>query len=88
MELIDLLDLGLTPAQAVARPRIHHQWFPDELVVEKGLAAEVKAGLARRGHKLHEQSAIAISQIIGRGPEAKGFVGAADPRAGGKAEGW
>jgi gamma-glutamyltranspeptidase/glutathione hydrolase len=86
LELIDMLDLGLSPQQAVSSPRIHQQWFPDELAIEKGLSAETKAGLTRRGHKLHEKSAIAVSQVVARDKEGNGFVGAADPRSGGKAE--
>src|SRR5205085_666638 len=33
--LVGMLDLGLSPAEALAKPRIHHQWSPDELMVEE-----------------------------------------------------
>src|SRR3989441_12635866 len=52
LELVDVLDLGMTPAEALAQPRIHHQWFPDELVVEATLPGPLRAALAERGHKL------------------------------------
>ena len=51
-ELVDMLDLGLTPPQALAAPRIHQQWSPDELWVEKALPANLQAALTQRGHKL------------------------------------
>ncbi len=40
---------------AVERPRVHHQWLPDAVVVETGaLRSEVRAELERRGHALKE----------------------------------
>ena len=88
LELVDILDLGLTPAEALAQPRIHHQWFPDELMVEKTLPRKLQAGLAHRGHKLKTLKSMGVSQIVARSPDGKGFVGAADPRASGRAQGW
>lgn len=87
-QLVGMIDLGMTPRQAVAAPRIHQQWSPDELYVEKKFPADLKSELARRGHKIVELPVSAISQIVARSPDGKSFVGAADPRAGGTAEGW
>jgi gamma-glutamyltranspeptidase / glutathione hydrolase len=87
-EIVDMIDLGETPQQAVATPRIHEQWSPDELFVEKKLPVELKKNLAARGHKISELPQQAISQIVARTPDGKSFTGAADPRAGGTAEGW
>jgi gamma-glutamyltranspeptidase/glutathione hydrolase len=88
LELVDLLDLGMTPQQAVAAPRVHHQWLPDELLVEKALPGNLCAALEQRGHRVRPMSALAVSQIVGRPADGEGFVGAADPRAGGIAAGW
>jgi gamma-glutamyltranspeptidase/glutathione hydrolase len=87
-ELVDMLDLGMTPAQALATPRIHQQWSPDELLVETKLPAGLKKSLARRGHKITELKAVAVSQIVARSADGKSFVGAADPRVDGLAVGW
>jgi gamma-glutamyltranspeptidase/glutathione hydrolase len=52
--LVGLIDLGLTPAAAVAAPRIHHQGLPDRLQYERGaLAPESRQRLVERGHQLH-----------------------------------
>ncbi|MGO8931060.1 MAG: gamma-glutamyltransferase [Limisphaerales bacterium] len=88
LELVCLLDLGMTPQEALAQPRIHHQWFPNELLVEKTLPRVQQVGLARRGHKLKLVSPMGVSQIVARSADGKSFVGAADPRAGGNAAGW
>jgi gamma-glutamyltranspeptidase/glutathione hydrolase len=87
-ELIDMLDLGKTPEEALATPRIHQQWSPDQLDVEKSLPETLRTALAARGQKVHELSAIAVSQIVARAPNGIDFVGAADPRSGGTVGGW
>jgi gamma-glutamyltranspeptidase / glutathione hydrolase len=87
-ELVDMIDLGMTPAEALAAPRIHQQWSPDELMVETKLPAGIKKSLAQRGHKIKELNSMAVSQIVARSPDGKTFIGAADPRAGGTAAGW
>ncbi len=87
-ELVQILDLGMAPGEAVAAPRIHHQWSPDEVVVEAGMSAELQNALRARGHKVKAEKYLSTSQIIGRTPDGKGFVGAADPRVGGLALGW
>ena len=35
--IVNVIDHGMTIADAVAAPRIHHQWLPDEVVLERGL---------------------------------------------------
>jgi gamma-glutamyltranspeptidase/glutathione hydrolase len=87
-ELVDMLDLGMTPQEAVAAPRIHQQWLPDKLYVESKLPAALKQALTERGHKIEELPAVALSQIVARSPDGRSFTGAADPRAGGTASGW
>ena len=88
LELVALLDFALSPGQALAQPRIHHQWSPNELMIERSLPGKLQVGLARRGHKLKRLPSMGVSQIVARSADGKGFVGAADPRAGGNAAGW
>ncbi|MBI5773680.1 MAG: gamma-glutamyltransferase [Verrucomicrobia bacterium] len=88
LNLIGVLDLGLPLNEALAAPRIHQQWRPDELRVEKSLPADVRAALKKRGHKLDEQENIGASNAVGRSADGKGFVGASEPRAGGQAAGF
>lgn len=88
LELVAMLDLGMTPAEALAQPRIHQQWSPNEVLIEKALPAELKVALEQRGHVVKELNALAVSQIVARSADGKSFVGAADPRASGEAKGW
>jgi gamma-glutamyltranspeptidase/glutathione hydrolase len=50
----NLVDYGMTIDEAVASPRIHHQFLPDKVRVEKGNAPPRAAldDLVRRGHLL------------------------------------
>ncbi|MBP6629539.1 MAG: gamma-glutamyltransferase [Kofleriaceae bacterium] len=74
---------GLSAGAAVARPRVHHQWMPDELVVELGLTSAELAGLRRRGHTVAERGdREAVVQFIKVGPSGTREA-ASDPRKGG-----
>ena len=88
MELIHMLDLGMSAQEAIAAPRIHHQWSPGELMVEESLPQNLRAALQQLGHEVKELNSMAVSHIVARSPDGKSFVGAADPRAGGKVMGW
>ena len=74
----NVIDRKLPIAEAVAAPRIHHQWSPDLINAELGLPAEVLRGLAERGHKVREGVPRTSANSILVTPE--GFVGAADSR--------
>ena len=84
----NVIDHGMTLAQAVAAPRIHHQALPDSVVWEAGgLAPEVRRELAAMGHRFH-----ALPKTIGDVNAVlvtpRGLEGLADPRRGGGAAGW
>jgi gamma-glutamyltranspeptidase/glutathione hydrolase len=65
-------------AEAVAAPRIHHQWLPDEVFTEPGVASEVARGLRERGHEVTQMRAWGSANSIM--VTADGLAGAADPR--------
>jgi gamma-glutamyltranspeptidase/glutathione hydrolase len=65
-------------AAATHAPRVHHQWLPDELRVERGLSPDTLAALAAKGHTVVEKNAMGSAQSILRTDD--GFFGAADPR--------
>jgi len=73
---------------ALAQPRFHHQWKPDELKIERKIGNAVLRDLERRGHKLAEVDSLGAAQAVGTGVGGKGFAGASDPRLAGKAMGW
>jgi gamma-glutamyltranspeptidase/glutathione hydrolase len=74
----NVIDRNMTIAEAVAEPRLHHQWSPDEVLVERGFSSEVARALAARGHRLVERSPGTSANSILVTP--RGLVGAADHR--------
>jgi len=89
LALLHILDEGDTPAQALARPRFHQQWSPDELRVEKSMPEAMKADLRRRGHVLNEVETIGSTQAVAQPAKDGPFVGAHDPRSReGRSAGW
>jgi len=76
--------------EAVDAPRLHHQWEPDVLQLEpRGIPADVRAGLERRGHQVRvvdgwmgEVNAAELDPASGR------VLGAPDPRGAGRAAAW
>ena len=89
LAIIHVVDFGRDPATALAQPRFHQQWSPDELRIEKKFPVALRRELERRGHKLKELETIGACQAVGRGADGNGFTGAHDPRVtDGKAAGF
>lgn len=73
---------------AVTAPRLHHQWLPDMLMVEKhGFDPLTLTELRRRGHLLEERSSWGNATVILRSSDGW-LEGAADPRGEGTAAGF
>ena len=47
--IVNGIDFGRPIADAVAAPRVHHQWRPDEVLVERSLPAATIRALEKRG---------------------------------------
>jgi gamma-glutamyltranspeptidase/glutathione hydrolase len=88
MVLVNMCDLGLGPEAAVAAPRIHHQWSPNALLCEPDVPERVCVALVSRGQALERSSGLGVVQLVARTEDGTAFLGAADPRGGGSAEGW
>ena len=85
--LLNVLEYGMDAGEAVAAPRLHHQWFPDITRVEKwGFDTATLNNLQNRGHELVEQSGWGDAGAIVVTPEGW-LEGAADPRGEGTAIG-
>jgi gamma-glutamyltranspeptidase/glutathione hydrolase len=76
--IVNVLDYGMTVADAVAAPRLHHQWLPDEVRAEHGFPESVIAELRARGHIVVMPMGQTSANSIAVSPD--GFHGAADPR--------
>jgi gamma-glutamyltranspeptidase/glutathione hydrolase len=81
--VVDVLDYNMDVAAAVAAPRVHHQWMPDEVRVERGFSEEVLAELRAKGHKVIQPLGQTSVNSIAVTPN--GLLGAPDPRTRGAA---
>lgn len=63
--VLNIIDHGMAPQEAVDAPRIHHQWLPDEVYFEqRGLSADTQKLLQDRGYKLVEQTPWGAAELI------------------------
>ncbi|RZK97508.1 MAG: gamma-glutamyltransferase, partial [Methylobacterium sp.] len=76
--IVNLVDFRMNLAEAVAAPRIHHQWKPDVLRVEQGLSPDTLALLRARGHDVRVGASSGSANSILRSGGL--LAGAADPR--------
>ena len=76
--IVNVLDYGMDVAAAVAAPRLHHQWLPDEVRIERGFSEETLAALRAKGHHVLEPMGETSANSIA--VTANGLLGAPDPR--------
>ena len=63
--IINTVDYGMGPQEAVDAPRLHHQWLPDEVAYERsGLPPDTIATLGGMGYKLVEQRPWGAVELI------------------------
>jgi gamma-glutamyltranspeptidase / glutathione hydrolase len=90
--VVNVVDFQMDARAAVDAPRLHHQWLPDLVKVERSLAQahpEMIAALRRMGHRVLEERdeqgdahSIQIDWVTGE------LIGAADKREDGSAAGF
>ncbi len=88
LAILDTVDFGMGIEKALAMPRFHHQWQPDELRIERSVPRRTLRELEKRGHKLKVVDSIGIAQAVVFDARKSGFTGAADPRGEGRAGGF
>jgi gamma-glutamyltranspeptidase/glutathione hydrolase len=86
--LIDVVDFELDIQEAVNAPRFHHQWLPDEILVEDRLSPDTMNILRSMGHQLKVQHFWGDGECIMIDPKTGERLGASDGRNNGKAVGY
>jgi gamma-glutamyltranspeptidase / glutathione hydrolase len=86
--LIGVVDFSLDIAEAVSAPRFHHQWLPDQILVEDRLSPDTMNVLRSKGHKLDVKHFWGDGECIMIDPKTGERLGASDGRNNGKAVGY
>jgi gamma-glutamyltranspeptidase/glutathione hydrolase len=86
--MLNVLDFGMNIQDAIDAPRIHHQWRPDRLDIEKGISPDTIALLKRRGHHIEESKPVVIARVEAILIDGGWLQGGHDGRGSGKAAGY
>lgn len=85
--IVNIIEFNLPADQAVYGPKFHHQWLPDEVMVEKTFPQAVRQQLQTMGYKITERGAIGRTEVIKILPDGT-RQGIADNRGDDAAEGY
>jgi len=76
--LVNVIDFKMNIAEAIAAPRMHHQWLPDFLRLERGFSPDTVVLLKNMGHEVRIMPTMGRVQTVQR--QSNLFWGASDPR--------
>ena len=85
--LLNVVDGKMDAQAAIAAPRLHHQWFPEMLMVEPELPAATVGALEQKGNKTKQIPHIATVNLLVR-TDAGLIEAAAEPRSPSKPAGY
>jgi gamma-glutamyltranspeptidase/glutathione hydrolase len=86
--LIGVVDFSLDIQEAVNAPRFHHQWLPDEILIEDRLSPDTMNVLRSKRHRLKVEHFWGDGECIMVDPKTGERLGASDGRNNGKAVGY
>lgn len=76
--ILNVIDHDMNVAEASHAPRIHHQWYPEVLYVEKGIGYDTQQLLRAKNHDVQFRNAMGSTQTI---MLKNGIIfGSSDPR--------
>jgi len=62
--LVNIIDFNMNASDAINKPKFHHQWLPDEVLVEKDFDAAVIKKLQAMGYTIKEGGTIGRTEVI------------------------
>jgi gamma-glutamyltranspeptidase/glutathione hydrolase len=62
--LMQLIDHGRSLEAAIAAPRVHHQWLPDQILIERRMPEATARALTALGHELAPEVGIGHANCI------------------------
>jgi gamma-glutamyltranspeptidase / glutathione hydrolase len=62
--IVNIIDFNMNVKDAVYKPKFHHQWLPDEIMIEPSFPANTSEALKKMGYKLRSVGAIGRTEVI------------------------
>jgi len=76
--VLNVIDFKMNIAEALSVPRVHHQWMPDYLRIERGISPDTVSLLKKMGHEVRVMPTMGRVQTV---QQLSGvLLGASDPR--------
>jgi len=88
LSILNWMRLGMDAQSAINAPRFHHQWLPDQVVMETLFSLQMEEQMNARGYAVKRRGHIGLVNAIGIDPKTGERCGAADPRDEGSAVGY
>jgi gamma-glutamyltranspeptidase/glutathione hydrolase len=87
--ILNVLDFGMNVQDAIDFPRVHHQWQPDKLSLERNISPDTVALLKSRGYDVDYAPGVVLAQVAAIVSDGGWLQGGSDGRsAAGKAAGY
>ncbi|HTS78590.1 MAG TPA: gamma-glutamyltransferase [Bryobacteraceae bacterium] len=87
--ILNVVDFGMNPQDAIDTPRFHHQWKPDRLELERGISPDTAALLKQMGYQIQQDGRVSVARVEAIVSDGGWLLGGVDGRAaGGKAAGY
>lgn len=85
--LVNILEFDMNAKDAVNKPKFHHQWLPDVVILESDFSPETRKQLEQMGYKIVARGQIGRTEVIRVLPNGK-VEAAGDKRGDDHAEGY
>ena len=87
--ILNVVDFGMNIQDAIDAPRVHHQWLPDRLSIERAISPDTVALLKARGYDVDYSPGVVLAQTAAIMSDGGWLQGGSDGRsAAGKAAGY
>jgi gamma-glutamyltranspeptidase/glutathione hydrolase len=88
LSVLNWMRLDMDAQAAINAPRFHHQWLPDQVLMEQSFPESMEQALQARGFATKRRGHIGLVNAIGIDRATGERLGAADPRDNGAAAGY
>ena len=65
--IVNIIDFHQSPKDAVNNPKFHHQWLPDQVMIEHDFSKNIANALEEMGYKVQNRGEIGRTELIQMG---------------------